>query len=54
MVLTATKIFLPDRSASSAATTLDFPLPVGASIMAIPPSRAHCATCSSISRWNGR
>ena len=39
-VRTAITIFRFFRSARSEATTLDFPLPVGASIMAIPPSRA--------------
>ena len=39
-VRTAITIFRLFRSARSEATTLDFPLPVGASIMAMPPSRA--------------
>ncbi len=40
IVRTAITIFRFFRSARSEATTLDFPLPVGASIIAMPPSRA--------------
>ena len=54
MVRTATSTLRPRFSARSAEITLDLPLPVGASIMAIPPSRATDAATSSISRWWGR
>ncbi len=54
MVRTPMITFLPRLSASSAETTLDLPLPVGASIIAIPPSLAEDAASSSISRWWGR
>jgi len=53
-VRTAMTIRRPFRSPRSAATTLDLPLPVGASIMPIPPSRATVAANASISRWCGR
>ena len=53
-VRTAMSTFLPFLPASSAETTLDLPLPVGASIITIPPSRAPRAAISSISRWSGR
>ena len=54
MVRTATITFFPFRTESMAATRLDFPLPVGASTIPIPPSRAIRAPVSSISRWWGR
>ncbi len=54
MVRTAITIFRFFRSARSEATTLDFPDPVGASIIAMPPSRATVAAISSMVRWPGR
>ena len=54
MVRTAITIFRFFRSARSEATTLDLPEPVGASIIAMPPSRATAATVSSMVRWPGR
>ena len=54
IVRTAITIFRFLRSARRDATTLDFPLPVGASIMPISPSRATSAANASISRWWGR
>ena len=53
-VRTAITILRFCRPARSAATTLDFPEPVGASIIAIPPALATCATTSSMWRWPGR
>ncbi len=54
MVLTAITIFRFFLPARSEATTLDFPDPVGASIIAMPPSRTTVAATSSIWRWPGR
>ena len=54
MVRTAITIFRFFRSVRREAMTLDFPEPVGASIITIPPSRATVVATSSIWRWPGR